>query len=70
MYEVSGCNIECIKSIDLGKTWIEPQIIAAKLNGINCTVPEIIQLKDHFLLASYNVRPAVFDSSKHFGIST
>lgn len=70
VYEISGGNIECIKSFDEGKTWTIPQTIAASLNGINCTVPEIIELKDHSLLASYNLRPAVFDSSKHFGIST
>ena len=70
VYEVSGGSIECIKSIDLGKTWTAPQLIAASFNGVNCTVPEIVELKDHSLLASYNLRPSVFDSSKHFGICT
>ena len=70
IYEISGGNIECIKSFDEGKTWTAPQIIATNFNGINCTVPEIIELKDHSLLASYNLRPSIFDSSKHFGIST
>ena len=69
VYEISGGVIECIKSLDLGKTWTIPKIIATGSNGINCTVPEILELKNHSLLASYNLRPAVFDASKHFGIS-
>ena len=69
VYEISGGNIECIKSFDSGKTWTLPKIITSGSNGINCTVPEILELKDHTLLASYNLRPAVYDASKHFGIS-
>ena len=70
IYEISGGNIECIKSLDAGQTWTAPQKVATSFNGINCTVPEIIELKDHSLLASYNLRPSIFNSSKHFGIST
>ena len=70
VYEISGGIIESIKSFDTGKTWTIPKIIATGSNGINCTVPEILELKDHSLLASYNLRPAVYDASKYFGIST
>lgn len=70
VYEISGGSINFIKSTDIGKTWSLPIIIAANVNGINRTVPEILQLADGSLLASFNLRPAVFDSSKHFGIST
>jgi hypothetical protein len=70
VYEVAGGNIESIKSADLGNTWSAPVIIATRKNGINMAVPEILQLKDHSLLASYNPRPSPIDSSKHFGIRT
>ncbi len=70
IYEISGGNIECIKSFDEGKTWSVPYMIATSNNGINSTVPEILELKDHSLIASYNLRPAKFEASKHFGIST
>lgn len=69
IYEVAGGNIECTQSADLGKTWTTPVIIATSTNGINMAVPEILALKDQTLLASYNLRPATFDSSKHYGIS-
>ena len=70
IYEISGGNIECSKSFDTGKTWSVPVIVAANQNGINCAVPEILQLNNQTLLASYNLRPASYDSTKHYGICT
>lgn len=69
VYEISGGDINCIKSMDLGKSWSVPVIVAANYNGINRAVPEILALADGSLLASYNLRPAAYDSSKHFGIA-
>ncbi|CAN5533463.1 hypothetical protein BH11BAC5_BH11BAC5_38400 [soil metagenome] len=70
VYEVGDGSIESIKSIDLGSSWSVPVTIATRQNGINMAVPEILELKDHSLLASYNPRPSPIDSSKHFGIRT
>ena len=70
VYEVSGGNIESIKSFDKGNTWSAPVIIATRQNGINMAVPEILELKDHSLLVSYNPRPSPINASKHFGIRT
>jgi len=70
VYEVGGGSIECIKSADLGNNWSVPVVIASRQNGINMTVPEILELNDHSLLASYNPRPSPITPSNHFGIRT
>ncbi len=70
VYEISGGNIECTKSFDKGNRWSAPVMVASRQNGINMAVPEILELKDHSLLVSYNPRPSPIDSSKHFGIRT
>lgn len=70
VYEISSGNIECTKSFDKGNTWSVPVMVAARQNGINMAVPEILELKDYSLLVSYNPRPSPIDSSKHFAIRT
>lgn len=70
VYEVSGGNVECIKSLDNASTWSEPVIVATRQNGINMAVPEILELNDQSLLVSYNPRPSPIDAAKHFGIRT
>lgn len=69
VYESDG-SVQCIKSKDLGLTWTEPLKIAVNENGINPAVPEILELNDHTLLASYNPRPPATntDTSRHFSI--
>ncbi len=69
VYESDG-SVQCIHSNDLGLTWTEPVKIAVNENGINPSVPEILELNDHTLLASYNPRPPSTntDTSKHFSI--
>lgn len=73
VYE-SGGNVECTGSNDLGKTWQTPVVIAAAVPGISMSVPEILELKDHSLLTSYNPRPhkinGSWDTTKHFAICT
>ena len=73
VYESNGC-VECTQSCDLGKTWLQPVIIAAAITGVNMAVPDILELKDHSLLASYNPRPhkinGGWDTTKHFAIRT
>ncbi len=73
VYEGKG-NTKCVKSADLGKTWSMPVTIAAAIPGISMSVPEILALKDHSLLVSYNPRPhkinGNWDTTKHFAICT
>jgi hypothetical protein len=62
------------KSNDGGKTWSKPIVIAPSGNGINMAVPDVLELKDGSILASYNPRPhkvnGAWDEAKHFGICT
>lgn len=73
VYEGKG-NTKCVKSTDLGKTWSMPVTIAAAVPGISMSVPEILELKDHSLLVSYNPRPhkinGNLDTTKRFAICT
>lgn len=70
VYEAGG--IYCVKSNDMGKTWSEQVLIAPNVDHVNMAVPDILQLKDHSLLACYNPRPSrrPADTTKHFGIKT
>lgn len=73
VYESAG-GVECVTSNDLGKSWQLPVVIAKPVPGVNMAVPEILELKDHSLLASYNPRPhkvnGLWDTTKHFAICT
>jgi GH43 family beta-xylosidase len=69
IYEASG-NVVCVKSTDLGTTWSVPVSIAARAEGINMAVPDILELKDHSLLACYNPRPRDISPSRKFAIRT
>ena len=73
VYESNG-GVECTQSLDLGKTWLKPVIIASAIGGVNMSVPDILELKDHSLLVSYNPRPHKindsWDTTKHFAIRT
>jgi hypothetical protein len=46
-----------IKSIDGGRQWSDPIVVAAPENNIACAVPEVLQLHDKSILVSYNLRP-------------
>jgi hypothetical protein len=69
IYEANG-NVVCVKSADLGATWSAPVSIAARADGINMAVPDILELKDHSLLACYNPRPYDISPSRKFAIRT
>lgn len=73
VYE-SGGGIQFTKSKDEGRTWQTPITVAARQDGINMSVPDIIQLQDHSLLVSYNPRPhkinGNWDTTKRFAICT
>ncbi|MGY4384424.1 hypothetical protein ACVWYN_001450 [Pedobacter sp. UYP24] len=56
VYEAAG-EIVNIRSKDLGKTWSEPELLAAKQRDVNMSVPDVLQLKDHTILVFYNPRP-------------
>lgn len=46
-----------IKSVDGGKRWSEPMIVAAPKNNVACAVPEVLQLQNESIMVSYNLRP-------------
>ncbi|MDN3583133.1 sialidase family protein [Mucilaginibacter flavus] len=67
-------GVQCTISTDLGKNWFAPVEVASSITGVNMAVPEILELKDHSLLVSYNPRPhkinGVWDTTKRFAIVT
>ncbi|PWS30202.1 sialidase family protein [Pedobacter paludis] len=73
IYETKG-GIECAQSSDLGLTWKNQTTIVEPIAGYNMAVPEILELKDHALLMSYNPRPKKVngqtDTTKLFEIRT
>ncbi len=70
VYESNG-RIATVRSNDLGSTWSAPTIVAAKPNGYDNTVPDIIELDDQSILVCYNPRPHnPLGPSKRFGIRT
>lgn len=73
IYESRG-GIQCSLSTNLGKTWLPQATIAASIPNVGMAAPEILELKDHSLLASYNPRPrkvgGAWDTTKRFSICT
>lgn len=73
IYETKG-GVECALSSDLGATWKNQVNIIPPIEGYNMAVPEILELKDHSLLMSYNPRPRKVngqtDTTKRFEIRT
>ncbi|MFD1818056.1 Carbohydrate family 9 binding domain-like [Pseudarcicella hirudinis] len=69
VYEADG-NIKVVKSKDLGNSWSQPLTIAARQEGINMAVPDILELKDQSILVCYNPRPYLTDPSRRFAIRT
>jgi hypothetical protein len=67
IYEQDGATVG-VTSNDLGKTWSAPIVIAPREQGINMAVPDMLQLKDHTLLAFYNPRPFQKDTARRFAI--
>jgi hypothetical protein len=69
VYECQGAT-HAIRSVDQGNTWTESTVVAAPENGITRVVPEVLQLRDHSILVSYNLRPPGnnTDSTKRFAI--
>jgi hypothetical protein len=67
IYE-SGGNIMVRKSADYGNSWGNTVMVAAKTDGINMAVPDLLELQDGSLLAMYNPRPFNIDPSRKFGI--
>ena len=69
VYECQGAT-HAIRSADQGNTWTAPAVVAAPENGVARVVPEVLQLQDHSILVSYNLRPPGnnTDSTKRFAI--
>ncbi|RZM22756.1 MAG: hypothetical protein EOO88_28415, partial [Pedobacter sp.] len=67
IYEADG-GVVTVRSSDLGATWSEPVTVALRDNGVSMSVPDILELKDHTLLAFYNPRPSKNAVGKRFGI--
>src|SRR5690606_14292683 len=68
-YEASG-NVVVVKSLDGGKSWSVPVTVAAKQDGVNMAVPDIVELDDNSILVCYNPRPFEIDPDRRFGIRT
>ena len=69
VYEADG-SIVAVTSQDMGNSWSVPIVVAARQNGINMAVPDMLELKDHSILVCYNPRPYKIDPSRRFGIRT
>jgi hypothetical protein len=69
VFEADG-HVAVVKSTDLGNTWSSQINVADPDNGINMSVPDILELADHSLLACYNPRPVVVDPARRFAIKT
>lgn len=70
VYESNG-NVVLKKSEDYGNSWSAAVTVVASRNGINMATPDLIQLKDHSILISYNPRPTDnADPSEKFAIRT
>ncbi len=71
VYEsVSKGAVFSILSSDQGVSWGNPQLIFDKKNGINSSVPEVVQLSDGSLLVAVNYRPSgPYSEDRRFGIA-
>ncbi len=69
VYEDDG-SVVVVNSRDWGNTWSAPIIVAARQEGINMAVPDVLDLADHSILVCYNPRPYLIDPSRKFGIRT
>ncbi len=68
-YEADG-SIVTVRSNDLGQSWSAPTVVAARQEGINMAVPDMLVLADGSILVCYNPRPYQIDPSRHFAIRT
>lgn len=69
VYEETG-NIVGIKSTDNGHSWGGKVTIAAREDGTNMAVPDLLVLNDGSLLVCYNPRPYRIDTARKFAIRT
>lgn len=69
VYEADG-SVVTVSSADLGKSWSVPTVVAARQEGINMAVPDMLVLADGSILVCYNPRPYQIDPSRHFAIRT
>lgn len=67
VYEADG-SIVSVKSSDLGDTWSEPVVIAARADGTNMCVPDLILLNNQTILTFYNGRPFDISPDRKFSI--
>lgn len=67
VYESSGSTV-LVRSSDLGLTWSSEEIIAARKEGVNMAVPDLLQAKNGRLIVFYNPRPDGKSPDKKFGI--
>ena len=68
-YGPSG--IKVCYSMDKGKNWTSPELIAPNPDKVGNAVPDLIQLSDGTILVGYNPRPgAPYSEDRRFGIRT
>lgn len=69
VYEANA-RIVVVASHDLGDTWSEPVVVAHPRPNLCLAVPEILELADGALLASFNPRPCPPGPDRRFAIWT
>lgn len=69
VYEADG-SVVSVSSADMGNSWSVPTVIAARQDGMNMAVPDVLQLADGSILVCYNPRPTKIDPVRRFGIRT
>ncbi|WP_346239202.1 sialidase family protein [Niabella insulamsoli] len=67
VYESGGAIWQTI-SVDKGASWQKAKEVAAREEGINMAVPDLLALKNGTLLLMYNPRPYIEAPSRHFAI--
>ena len=56
VYTSTG-NVVSIRSMDGGRNWTFPKLIAVRRNKVNMDTPDLIQLKDGTIIICYSSRP-------------
>ncbi|MBD5225110.1 MAG: hypothetical protein HDS68_03965 [Bacteroidales bacterium] len=64
-------GIKVSYSVDNGKYWTSPELIAPNPANVGNAVPDLVQLSDGTILVAYNPRPSEpYSEDRHFGIRT
>ncbi|WP_285008507.1 sialidase family protein [Pedobacter faecalis] len=67
VYEADG-SIVSVRSGDAGKSWSDATVVAARKDGSNMSVPDLLVLNNNHILVFYNGRPYNISPSRKFSI--